>query len=203
MESHPDQTAAFWFPSVCRHGMKCIYRRQRRCWFRHDDGEQAWSACSTLHADEARSSERPMRYVTSGTTTPRELRKPSVPGMLEKLEGRMTDALAMLKEVKEAVSAGQVADQCSAVKKVEDPADELREMAESRAKAWLAENSAADAWMAELKEFEESRENSSGAESMLTCSEVELLTEERFHAGIVSSLSNFEGKEQHETRVPA
>ena len=40
--------------------------------------------------------------------------------------------------------------------------------------------------MAELKEFEESRENSSGAESMLTCSEVELLTEERTHAGIVS-----------------
>ena len=98
----------------------------------------------------------------------------------------MTDVLAMLKEVKEAVSAGQVADQCSAVKKVEDPADELREMAESRAKAWLAENSAADAWMAELFEVEELWENSSGAESMLTCSEVELLTEERTHAGIVS-----------------
>ena len=127
-----------------------------------------------------------MRYVTSGTTTPRELRKPSVLGMLEKLEGCMTDVLATLKDVKEAVSAGQLADQWSAVKKVEDPADELREMAESRAKAWLAENSAADAWMAELKEFEESRENNSGAESMLTCSEVELLTEERTHAGIVS-----------------
>ena len=82
---------------------------------------------------------------------------------------------------------GQVVDQCSAVKNVEDPADELREMAESRAKAWLAENSAADSWMAELKEFDESREkNSSGAESMLTCSEVDLLTEERTHAGIVS-----------------
>ena len=54
----------------------------------------------------------------------------------------MTDVLAMLKEVKEAVSTGQVVDQCSA-EKVEDPADELREMAESRAKAWLAENSAA------------------------------------------------------------
>ena len=40
--------------------------------------------------------------------------------------------------------------------------------------------------MAELREFEESRESSSGAESMLTCSEVELLTEERTHAGIVS-----------------
>ena len=64
-------------------------------------------------------------------------------------------------------------------------------MAESRAKAWLAENSAADAWMAELKEFEESRENSSGAKSMLTCSEVELLTEERTHAGIVSPSQMF------------
>ena len=103
----------------------------------------------------------------------------------------MTDVLAMLKEVKDAVSTGQVVDQCSAEKKVEDPADELREMAESRAKAWLAENSAADAWMAELKEFEESRENSSGAESMLTCSEVELLTEERTHAGIVSPSQMF------------
>ena len=58
-------------------------------------------------------------------------------------------------------------------------------MAESQAKAWLAENSAADVWMAELKEFEESRESSSGAERMLTCSEVEVLTEERTHAGIV------------------
>ena len=82
----------------------------------------------------------------------------------------MKDVLAMLKEVKEAVSTGQVVDQCSAEKKVEDPADELREMAESRAKASQAENSAADAWMAEFKEFGESRENSSGAESMLTCS---------------------------------
>ena len=34
-----------------------------------------------------------------------------------------------------AVSTRQVVDQCSAEKKVEDPADELREMAESRAKA--------------------------------------------------------------------
>ena len=100
----------------------------------------------------------------------------------------MTDVLAMLKEVKEAVSTGQVVDQCSAEKKVEDPANELRELAESRAKAWLAENSAAEAWMAELKEFEESRESSSGAESMLTCSEVELLTEERTLAGIVSNV---------------
>ena len=73
--------------------------------------------------------------------------------------------------------------------KVEDPADELREMAESRAKAWQAESSAAEAWMAELKEFEESRESSSGAESMLTCSEVEVLAEERNHAGIVFGLS--------------
>ena len=127
-----------------------------------------------------------MRSATSGTTTPRELWEPSVPGMLEKLEGCMTDVLAMLKEVKEAVSTRQVVDQCSAEKKVEDPADELREMAESRAKAWLAENSAANAWMAELKEFEESRESSSGADSMLTCSEVEVLTEEWTHAGIVS-----------------
>ena len=111
-------------------------------------------------------------------------------GMLEKLQSCMTDVLAMLKEVKEAVSAGQGADQCSAGKKVEDPADELREMAESRAKAWLAENSAADAWTAELKEVEESRENSSGVEIMLTCSEVELLTEERTHAGIVSPSQN-------------
>ena len=39
--------------------------------------------------------------------------------------------------------------------------------------------------MDEWKEFEESRESSSGAESMLTCSEVEVLTEERTHAGIV------------------
>ena len=85
----------------------------------------------------------------------------------------MTDVLAMLKEVKEAVSTGQVVDQCSAGKKVEDPADELKKMAESRAKAWLAENSAVDASMADLKEFEESRESSSGAESMLTCIEVE------------------------------
>ena len=38
-------------------------------------------------------------------------------GMLEKLEGCVTDVLAILEEVKEAVSAGQVADQCSAVKK--------------------------------------------------------------------------------------
>ena len=126
-----------------------------------------------------------MRSATSGTTTPRVMWKPSVPEMLEKLEGCMTDVLAMLKEVKEAVSTGQVVDQCSAEKKVEDPADELREMAESRAKAWLAENSAADAWMAELKEFEESRESSSGTESMLTCSEIEVLAEERTHAGIV------------------
>ena len=126
-----------------------------------------------------------MRSATSGTTTPREIWEPSVPGMLEKLEGCMTDVLAILKEVKEAVSTGQLVDQCSAEKKVEDLADELREMAESRAKAWQAENSAADAWMAELKEFEESRESSSGAESMLTCSEVEVLTEERTPAGIV------------------
>ena len=105
-------------------------------------------------------------------------------GMLEKLEDCMTDVPAMLKEVKEALSTGQVVDQCSARKKVAAPADELREMAESRAKAWLSENSAADAWMADLKEFEESRESSSGAESMLTCSEVEVLTEERTHAGI-------------------
>ena len=96
--------------------------------------------------------------------------------MLEKLEGCMTDVLAMLMEVKEAVSIGQVVDQCSAGKKVEDPGDELKEMAESRA---------AKAWMAELKEFEESRESSSGAESMLTCSEVKVLTEGRTHAGIV------------------
>ena len=40
--------------------------------------------------------------------------------------------------------------------------------------------------MAELKEFEESRESSSGAESMLTCSEVEVRTEERTRAGIDS-----------------
>ena len=191
MESHPDQTAAILFSSVCRHGVRCPYRKQRRCWFRHDDGEQAWSACSTLHADEARSLERPMRSATSGTTTPRELWEPSVLGVLEKLEGCMTVVLAMLKEVKEPVSTRQVVDQCSAEKKVEDPADELREMAESRAKAWLAENSAADAWMAELKDFEESRESSSGAESMLTCSEVELLTEERSHAGIVSPFQMF------------
>ena len=45
-----------------------------------------------------------------------------MPGMLEKLEGCLTDVLAMLKEVKEAVSARQVADQCSAVMKVKDPA---------------------------------------------------------------------------------
>ena len=38
----------------------------------------------------------------------------------------MTDVFAMLKEGKEAVSTGQVVDQCSAEKKVEDPADELR-----------------------------------------------------------------------------
>ena len=132
-----------------------------------------------------------MRSATSVTTAPRELWKPSVPGMLEKLEGCMTDVLAMLKEAKEAVSTGQVVDQCSAEKKVEDEGDELREMAESRAKAWLAENSAADAWMAELKEFEESRENSSGAESMLTCSEIELLAEERTHAGVVSPSQMF------------
>ena len=132
-----------------------------------------------------------MRSATCGTTTPRELWEPSVLGVLEKLEGCMTVVLAMLKEVKEPVSTRQVVDQCSAEKKVEDPADELREMAESRAKAWLAENSAADAWMAELKDFEESRESSSGAESMLTCSEVELLTEERSHAGIVSPFQMF------------
>ena len=36
MESHPDQTAAIFFSSVCRHGVKCPYRKQRRCWFRHD-----------------------------------------------------------------------------------------------------------------------------------------------------------------------
>ena len=41
---------------------------------------------------------------------------PSVPGMLEKLEGCMTDVLALLREVKEAVSTGQVVDQCSARK---------------------------------------------------------------------------------------
>ena len=45
--------------------------------------------------------------------------------------------------------------------------------------------------MAELLEFEESRKSSSGAESMLTCSEVELLTEERTHAGIVSPFQMF------------
>ena len=91
----------------------------------------------------------------------------------------MTDVLAKLKEVKEAVSTGQSAEND------EDSADELMEIGESRATAWLAENSAADAWMAELKEFDESRESSSGAKCMLTCSEVEVLTEERTHAGIV------------------
>ena len=133
--------------------------------------------------------ERPMRSATSGTTTPREFWDPSVLGVLEKLEGHMTDLLAMLKEVKIAVSTAHMVDQCAAKKKVEDPADELREMAESRAKAWQAENSAAEAWMAELKEeekeFEESRVSSSGAESMLTYSEVKALTEERTHAGVV------------------
>ena len=74
-----------------------------------------------------------MGSATSGTTTPREMWEPSVPGMLDKLEGCMTDVLAMLKEMKEAVSTGQVVDQCSAEKKVEDPANELREVAESRA----------------------------------------------------------------------
>ena len=41
-----------------------------------------------------------------------------------------------------------------------------------------------------MKEVEESRENSSGAEIMLTRKEVELLTEERTHAGIVSPSQN-------------
>ena len=112
-----------------------------------------------------------MRSATSGTTSPREMCEPSVNGVLE------------LKEVKEAVSTGHVVNQCSAEKKVEDPADELRGMAESRAMAWQAEKSAAEAWMDELKEFEESRMSSSGAESMLTYSDVEVLPEERTHAG--------------------
>ena len=126
-----------------------------------------------------------MRSATFGTTTPRELWDPSVPGVLEKLEGHMTDVLAMLKEVKIAVSTAHMVDQCSARKEVEDLADELREMSESRATAWQAENSAAEAWMAELKEFQESRVSSSCAESMLTNREVEALTEERTQAGSV------------------
>ena len=184
MESHPDQTATI-FPCVCRLGLKCLYMKQGRCWFRHDDGKQAWSACSTLRADEARLPERPMRSATSVTTTPREMWEPFVLGVLEKLEGHMTDVLAMLKDVMVAVSTKHVVDQCSADKKVEDPAGELKEMAEARAKAWQAETSAAEAWMAELKEFEESRMSSSGAEDMWTYDEIEAQTEERTHAGVV------------------
>ena len=90
MESHPDQTAAIFL---------CV-----QTWYEvplqeaaemHEDGEQALSACSTLHADEARSPERPMRSATTGTTTPREMWEPSVLVMLEKLEGCMTDVVAM------------------------------------------------------------------------------------------------------------
>ena len=132
---------------------------------RHDDGEQAWSACSTLSADEARLLERPMRSATSGTTTPREMWEPSVPGVLEKLQGPH-DGCACDVEGSEGgpFRPSLWWTSVSADKKVEDPADELKEMAEARAKAWQAETSAAEAWMAELLEFEESRMSSSGAD---------------------------------------
>ena len=57
-----------------------------------------------------------MRSATSGTTTLGEMWEPSVPGVLEKLEGYMADVLAMLKEVKEAVSTGHVVEAIVAVR---------------------------------------------------------------------------------------
>ena len=78
----------------------------------------------------------------------------------DKLEGHMTEVLAMLTEAKKAVSTKLVADQCFVERGVEDPADERKELAETRAKAWQAENSAPEARMADLKEFEESRTSS-------------------------------------------
>ena len=102
--------------------------KQRRCWFRHDDEEQAWLACSTLCADEARLPERTGEIRDIWNDNAEKMWEPSVPGVLEKLQGHMTDVLAMLKEVKEAVSTKPVVDQCAAEKKVEDPADELKEM---------------------------------------------------------------------------
>ena len=75
---------------------------------------------------EARLPERPVRSATSGSTTPREMWEPSVPVVLAKLKGHMTDLLSMLKEVEEAVSTKPVVDQRSAEKGVEDPADELK-----------------------------------------------------------------------------
>ena len=78
----------------------------------------------------------------------------------------MTDLLAMLKDVNEAVSTKPVVDQRSADKEVEDPADELKEVAETRAKALQAENTTAEARMVDLKESEESRTSSFGAKGM-------------------------------------
>ena len=124
--------------------------------------------------------ERPVRSAT------REMWEPSVLGVLEKLESYMTNLLAILTEVKEAVSTKPVLDQRSAEKMVEDPADELKEMAEAREMAGQAENAAAVAEMADLKQFEESRTRSIGTVGMqLVYGEIEALTEERSHAGDV------------------
>ena len=67
--------------------MKENEEKERKTNEENEKGEQAWSACSTLYADEIRSPERPMRSATSGTTTPREMWEPSVPGVLDKLNG--------------------------------------------------------------------------------------------------------------------
>ena len=71
-------------------------------------------------ADETRLSERLMTSAASGTSTPREMWELSVPGMLEQLEGHVTELLAVLPEVKEATWTKLVADPCSAGKAVAD-----------------------------------------------------------------------------------
>ena len=88
--------------------------------------------------------------------------------------------------MKEDVSSKPLLDQRSGEKRVEDPADELKEMAEVRAKTWQAESTAAEVRMADLKEFEESRTSSFGTEGLqMVYGEIEALTEERSHAGNV------------------
>ena len=82
-----------------RHGSKCPNHKQQKCVFRHDE-EQARSASSTFSADEAKLSERLMRSVTSGTTTPRDTWEPSEPGEVERLEGLTTELLATFTEAK-------------------------------------------------------------------------------------------------------
>ena len=86
--------------------------------------------------------------------------EPSVPRVVEKLEEHMMQLLAMLTEVKEAMLTKPLADQRSAETGVEDPASQLMELAEARARAWQAENAAAEARMADFKVFEESRTSS-------------------------------------------